>query len=95
MRRRGRRYRTRVGGYLCGRPSPPSTPADASFYHARDARKREMADDVGVVVDEAERLVRIIFPPMDELTDEEARAALERALVLRREWEGKGYVVRY
>ena len=38
---------------------------------------------------------RITFPPMNELTDEESRAALERAVVLRRGWERKGFVVRY
>jgi hypothetical protein len=32
---------------------------------------------------------------MHQLTDDEARAALERALLLRREWEGKGYAVRF
>jgi hypothetical protein len=52
-----------------------------------------MADEVRAVVDEAVRAVRIVFPPLEKLTDEEARAALERALDLRREWERKGYVL--
>ena len=42
---------------------------------------------------EALRAVRIVFPPLEKLADEEARAALERALDLRREWERKGYVL--
>jgi hypothetical protein len=46
-------------------------------------------------VDEAQRIVYLIVPPMENLTAEEARAALERALALRREWEAKGYAVRH
>ena len=52
-------------------------------------------DEVRAEVNEAQRVARIVLPPMEQLTDAEARAALERALVLRREWEAKGYSVRY
>jgi hypothetical protein len=54
-----------------------------------------VSQEVGVEVDEATRVVHIILPPMAELTDEQARDDLEQALVLRREWESKGYAVRY
>ena len=54
-----------------------------------------MLEDVHVKVDEDRRVVHIVLPPFAELTEEQARAALERALQLRREWESKGYEVRY
>ena len=52
-------------------------------------------EDVCATVDEARRVVHIVLPTLANLTDEQARAALERALLLRREWESKGYEVRY
>jgi hypothetical protein len=54
-----------------------------------------MGVDVRVVVDEGKRVVYIVVPPLSKLTEEEQRAALARALALRREWESKGYAVRY
>lgn len=54
-----------------------------------------MPEEVRAEVDEARRVVHIILPTLARLTDEQARNALERALVLRREWESKGYEVRY
>ena len=46
-------------------------------------------------VDEAHRIVHIVLPPFDQMTDDQARAALEEAIRLRREWEAKGYTSRY
>jgi hypothetical protein len=54
-----------------------------------------MAAEVRVVVDEVQRVVHLIVPPLHKLTDDEQRAVLTRAAALRREWEAKGYTVRY
>ena len=53
------------------------------------------APRVRVHVDEAHRTVHITLPPFGRMTDDGARAALEDAIRLRREWEAKGYSVRY
>ena len=50
---------------------------------------------VGVTVDEAQRVVHIKLPPFAEITDDQAKAALEAAIRIRKEWEVKGYDVRY
>jgi hypothetical protein len=51
--------------------------------------------EVRAVVDEAQRVVHLIVPPLAKLTEHESRAVLERARALRREWEAKGYAVHY
>ena len=50
---------------------------------------------VRVHVDEAHRTVHLVLPPFTELTDDQARAALEEAIRLRKEWEAKGFRSRY
>ena len=54
-----------------------------------------MEVEARAVVDDARRIVHLIVPPLAKLSEADARAVLQRALVLRREWEGKGYAVRY
>jgi hypothetical protein len=50
---------------------------------------------VGVTVDEAQRVVHIQLPRLAEMTDDQARAALEQAMQIRKEWEENGYEIRY
>ena len=50
---------------------------------------------VGVTVDEAQRVVHIQLPRLAEMTDDQALAALEQAIQIRKEWEENGYEIRY
>lgn len=59
-----------------------------------DGKTPPLPPRVRAHVDEAQRIVRIVLPPFSELTDEEARAAIEEAIRIRRTWEAMGYSTR-